>query len=355
MPFEEKVQAITVSKETTLLAAIQLMDKVRAKSLLVLEGDQFISLVSIGDVQRAIIRNLPLDTNILEAVKEDLILVTPEDSEDKIRSLMLRYRLEYMPVVDATGRLHKVWFWSDFFPEKSRPKPLPEKVPVVIMAGGVGSRLRPLTNIIPKPLVPIGEKPIVEVIVDKFHEIGVDNFYLTVNYKHEMIRFYFDSVADKSYTVEYALESKPLGTAGSLQLLKNRLKTTFFVTNCDIVIEDEYAAIYEYHKEAGNDITLVASLKNLKIPYGTVESGEAGELLGLKEKPDITFMINTGMYILEPQVLNEIPNDSFIHITEVIEKVKAKGGRVGVFPVSEDSWTDIGEWPEYQKIIERHR
>ncbi|MGB3468290.1 MAG: sugar phosphate nucleotidyltransferase, partial [Cyclobacteriaceae bacterium] len=154
------------------------------------------------------------------------------------------------------------------------------------------------------------------------------------------------------YNLSYFKEDKPLGTAGSLYLLKNKINTTFFVSNCDIVIEQDYREIYEYHKENGNLITLVASIKSSKIPYGTVESGENGELVNLKEKPELAYMVNSGMYILEPSILKYIPENMFYNITDLIDRVKNDGGRVGVFPVSEKSWLDIGEWPEYQKVLE---
>lgn len=223
----------------------------------------------------------------------------------------------------------------------------------MIMAGGQGSRLKPITNIIPKPLIPIGDKPIIEIIIDKFSTLGVSNFYLSVNYKQEMIRFYFEGVENKSYNLNYFVEPYPLGTGGSLHLLKDKISSTFFVSNCDIIIDQDYYDIYDYHTSNKNELTIVAALRLMQIPYGTLESGENGELLALKEKPELTFMINTGMYILEPHLLNEIPENTFFHITDLIEKVKERRGRVGVFPVSEGAWMDIGEWKEYNKTMKR--
>ena len=167
-----------------------------------------------------------------------------------------------------------------------------------------------------------------------------------------MIRFYFDGIK-KTYNLHYFLETNPLGTAGSLHLLRDKIDTTFFVSNCDIMIEQDYHEIYDYHTTSKNELTIVAALKHMKIPYGTLESGNNGELLSLKEKPELTFMINTGMYILEPHLLGEIPVDTFFHITDLIEKIIQRGGRVGVFPVSEGAWMDIGEWNEYNKTIKR--
>ena len=138
-----------------------------------------------------------------------------------------------------------------------------------------------------------------------------------------------------------------MGTIGSLSLIKEKINQTFFVTNCDILIEQDYSEILDYHRANGNEITIVAALKHIPIPYGIVETGENGQLMELKEKPELTFKINSGMYVLEPHLLKEIPENTFLHITELIDKIRCRKGNVGVFPVSEKSWKDIGDWNLY--------
>ena len=165
-----------------------------------------------------------------------------------------------------------------------------------------------------------------------------------------MIKEYFNKL-DKNYAVEFFEENKPLGTAGSLHLLNGKIDKTFFISNCDIIIKDDYREIYKYHKEFNNELTIVGSFRHYPIPYGTLETGENGKLISFKEKPQVSFLINSGMYILEPHLLEEIPQNKFFHITDLIEKIKIRDGRVGVFPVSEKSWIDIGEWDKYLEII----
>jgi NDP-sugar pyrophosphorylase family protein len=256
-----------------------------------------------------------------------------------------------MPVVNDKKELTKVYFWEDVFGEDEKRNQSKLNLPVVIMAGGKGTRLKPLTNVIPKPLIPIGDKTIIEEIMDRFVEVGCDDFYISVNYKAETIKQYFAQLKNDNYKTSYFQEEKPLGTAGSLFLIRDKINTTFFVSNCDIIINEDYSEILKYHRENKNELTIVAALKHYPIPYGTIKTKSKGVLDKLTEKPEITFQINSGMYILEPGLLDEIPENEFFHITHLIENIQKRDGNVGVFPVSEGSWKDIGNLDEYLKQV----
>lgn len=351
----EKINHRSVQKTTTLIQALKRMDELDKKLLLVFDEYKYVGLLSVGDIQRAIIKNQPLNSEISSAMRKNIRVCHQTDSIEKIRALMLEYRTECMPVLDGNNELFDLIFWEDEFSENVKNDEIILNIPVVIMAGGLGTRMRPLTNVIPKPLIPLKDKTIIETIIHKFSSFGADKFYLTVNYKHEMIKQYLDVIPNKPYSVEYFLEDKPLGTAGSLKLLTEKIKSTFFVSNCDILIEQDYREIYKYHIESKNEITLVGSVKNFSIPYGTLETGENGQLLKMKEKPDLTFLINSGLYILEPTVFKDIPEGQMFHITHLIECLMKQGRQVGVFPVSEKSWYDIGEWDEYLKTLRDYK
>ena len=344
------IENLKIESDKSLTDALKQMDVVGKKLLMVFSRGQFIGLLSIGDLQRAIINNIDLITHVGEILREDIVVADEGESIESIKSKMLQIRAEFMTVVNDRREIVKVIFWEDLFGSPILPPKKQFHVPVVIMAGGLGSRLKPLTNVIPKPLIPINEKTIIEHIFDRFREHGCDSFYISVNYKAELIEYYLDE-QNLPYNIVYFKENVPMGTAGSLSLLKGKIKDTFFVSNCDILIEEDYSEILEYHKRNNNEITIVAALKSYNIPYGTIKSGEKGELKELIEKPCFTFKINSGMYILEPHLIDEIPNDKFFHITQLIEKVKNRRGRVGVFPVSEKSWKDIGEWSVYLKEL----
>lgn len=332
---------------------MQSMDMLCTKLLIVVDDDGFYcGLLSIGDIQRAILQGKPLDTEIGKVLRSDYIIAKLEDSKDEIKKIMLSIRAEFMPIVNEQKEIVDVIFWEDIF-EKEKQIPLDQfDLPVVIMAGGYGSRVRPLTNVFPKPLLPIGDKSMLEEIFSRFYRHGSNRFYISVNYKAELIEFYLTN-QNLPCSIEYFKEEKPLGTAGSLHLLKGELNSTFFVSNCDILIDQDYAAILQYHREQKNEITLVSALKNIDIPYGTLNTGMNGVLESLSEKPSFTFQINSGMYILEPTALNDIPENEFFHITHLIEKLMKENRKVGVFPVSEKSWMDMGTLDDYIKIITR--
>lgn len=344
------VSDLFIDCNTSMLDAMKVMDQKKKKLLVVTQHGKYENIISIGDIQRAIIKNIPLNTTISEIKIDQKTVCKATDSMDLIKEKMSSIRAEFMPIINDKNELVDLVVWNDLFPSASENNHPPIACPVVIMAGGRGTRLKPLSNVIPKPLIPIGEKTIIEEIIARFRKAGCKDFYLSVNYKKEMIEYYLNSVGEDE-GITYFVEDKPLGTAGSLSLLKGKINTTFVVSNCDILINQDFHDVYDYHQSNNNEITLVAALKHLNVPYGVLESGENGLLEAMEEKPDLTFKINAGVYILEPHLLSEIPEGSFFHITDLIEAVKARKGRVGVFPVSEKSWLDIGEWPEYIKTV----
>lgn len=346
----KRIDNRSISSLESLLAAIKQMDAQKVKMLFVFDDEHFVSILTIGDIQRAIVKNISLETPVAQIVERNKKFAHVGDSMDDIRRKMLALRAECMPILNKQGELADVIFWRDLFEKEEtdlRPK---IELPVVIMAGGKGVRLKPLTNVIPKPLVPVGDKTILEVIMDQFESIGCHKFYMSVNYKADMMKYYLSQL-DHQYDIEFFQEEKPLGTIGSVSLLKGKITTPFFVSNCDSINEQDYRDVYDYHMNNHNDMTIVTMVKSFMIPYGVIETGEDGLMVDLKEKPEQTYQVNTGVYILNPELIDEIPEGEFFHITHLMEKVKARGGRVGCFPVSEHSWKDMGEWSEYLKMI----
>ena len=340
----------SIGLDTSLLEAMKQMDVIKVKTLFILNGEHFEGIVTLGDIQRAIINNIALKEPVSRIIDRKKIYGYKSEGADTIKAKMRKMRAEVMPILDENGELVDVWFWSDLFKKADLTEREKINLPVVIMAGGKGTRLKPITNVIPKPLVPIGDKTILETILDQFEEIGCTKFYMSVNYKADIMKYYLGQL-DHKYDIEFFQEDKPLGTIGSVSLLKGKINTPFFVSNCDSINEQDYRDVWDYHVSNHNDLTIVTMVKTFKIPYGVIETGEDGLMVSLSEKPELTYQVNTGVYILNPNCIDEIPENEFFHITHLMEKIKARGGRVGCFPVSEQAWKDMGEWPEYLKMI----
>lgn len=351
---KKREESIQIDCQSTIIQAIQQMDIINRKLLIVNKQNSFLGILSIGDIQRAILNKIDLQEAIEKILRANIAVAKESDSKEEIIATMLKYRTEFMPILDADNQLIDVIFWEDILKEKNRKEQIKEDLPVVIMAGGKGSRLKPITNIIPKPLVPVGDKTFVEIIMNSFLKNGLSNFLFSVNYKADLIKYYFEN-NDKQYSIAYFEEEKALGTAGSLALMKDHINSSFFISNCDIIVDQDYHEIYKYHKENKNDLTAVAAIKSYNIPYGTMDIGKNGLLQSLSEKPEFTYYVNAGLYILEPHLLDLIPSNQFFHITDLMEQIVSNSGRVGVFPVTEGSWMDIGEWQNYNETQERFK
>jgi NDP-sugar pyrophosphorylase family protein len=265
---------------------------------------------------------------------------------------MLNVNLGCVPVVNPTREIVQLLFWKQMFQsgEANQPKRRLD-LPVVIMAGGKGTRLAPFTSVLPKPLIPVGDRTVIEIIIDQFLPYGLDSFHLSINYKSKILKSFFEELAPK-YSVSYLEENEPRGTAGSLKALYSHSPDNLIVTNCDIVIQADYAELVSFHTDNNYDLTLVASVKDYHIPYGVCELEKGGSLARITEKPQYSFLVNTGMYVVRRDRLNLIPEQDRCDMTDLIEKIKNAGGRVGVFPIGENAWADTGEWAEYRKSLE---
>ncbi len=345
------IKNASITVKESLLDALKTMDAQKVKTLFVYSDNHFEGILTVGDIQRAIISKKALDGPVSSIIDRDKVYGYIGEGQESILAKMRRLRAEVMPILNKDGELVDVWFWDEFFNEAEPYNREKIDLPVVIMAGGKGTRLKPITNVIPKPLVPVGDKTILEVIMDQFESIGCHKFYMSVNYKADMMKYYLSQL-DHKYDIEFFMEDRPLGTIGSVSLLKGKITTPFFVSNCDSINEQDYRDVWDYHVQNHNDMTIVTMVKSFKIPYGVIETGKDGLMTALREKPEQTFQVNTGVYILNPELIDEIPEGEFFHITHLMERVQARSGRVGCFPVSENSWKDMGEWPEYLKMID---
>lgn len=341
------IEEIFINQHMIIREAIKRLDITAKKILLVVEEKKLIGTVTDGDIRRWILKNGDLNFEVQNIMnKEPRYLNLNEKYLAK--KIMMENSIESIPIVGANKEVLDIVFWNDEL-EVGINKYKDISTPVVIMAGGKGTRLYPYTKILPKPLIPIGDYSITERIINRFTNFGCHEFHLTVNYKKNMIKAYFDEL-EKKYEISYVEEEQFLGTGGSLYLLTGKINETFFVSNCDVLVEANYLDILKYHKDNRNLITMVTSLKNYTIPYGIVKLGDSGQVIGTSEKPEYDYLVNTGFYVLEPETLKDVPQNTFFHITDLINKYIDEGKKVGTYPITEKSWLDMGEFKEMDRM-----
>ena len=334
--------------------AMKKLDDSHRKVLFVMkDNSELAGVLTDGDIRRWILGGHDLGESVDKVCNKDFISVSKDYDLVEVKKIMLEYRIQALPIIGKNGNLLELLFWDTIFGDEDNVE---EKesiaIPVVIMAGGEGTRLDPFTRILPKPLIPIGYRSILEVIIDKFREYSVEKFFISVHHKAKLIKAYFDELSP-SYEIQYLDENKPLGTIGALSQLKNKVDSSIILTNCDTIILCDYSDMLKFHNEKNYDITLVGSMINHKVPYGLCEIEENGKLVNLIEKPEYSYLVSTGMYLIRKTALSLIPENTFFNITDLMEKVRDKNGSVGVYPISEKSWLDTGEWKEYNKTVER--
>lgn len=348
----DRLAKVLVEPTLDIRGALKTMDESGERILIVTDENRTLQgVVTDGDLRRWILKSRGLEEPVTQVMNPDPVVLKAGHSAEEARELMLASRKECLPVIDEYRHVLSAVWWMDLFETRVAEHNRVD-LPVVIMAGGEGTRLSPFTKVLPKPLMPIGETPIIELIIERFVQYGCGDFYLSVNYKAALIKAYFNDLGH-DYSVSYIEETEPLGTVGSLRLLKGTVDGPFFLSNCDVLVEADYGEVYRFHAEHGNHITLVGSMKQYTIPYGVCEIGDEGDLVGIREKPEYNFLVSTGLAVLEPGVLDEIPDGQVCHMTDLVNASVAAGRRVGVYPVSEKAWLDMGQFEELQETLKR--
>ena len=343
-----RIEDLIISKDITVLQAMQKLDEKGKKILFIAPDLKLEAVLTDGDVRRHILHGGKLDEKAGN-VANYKFMALPLSQRHKANDILVRKSISALPVLDAEGRIADVVFYDDSSVRVEKSLNLP----VVIMAGGLGTRLYPYTKILPKPLIPVAEKPIVEHIIDRFKSFGCVDFRMIVNHKKNMIKAYFNELTDKDYNVDFVDEEVFLGTGGGLSLLKGKIDGPFFLTNCDVLIEADYNDIYKFHKKNGNLITVVCALKHVTIPYGVFNLNNEGEIESVTEKPTFNFLTNTGMYLVDGRIIEELEENKVIGFPDIMEKYRAQGYKVGVYPVSEESWMDMGQLEELEAMRRR--
>ena len=309
---------------------------------LVNEEEKLCGCITDGDIRRFLLAGGKMESSVMAAANHQ---PKAAFTEEEAKALYHRKNYIVIPILNESGAVIDLYSGSG---NETRVRTA-LNVPVVINAGGRGTRLDPFTRVLPKPLIPVGDLPIIEHIMKEYQRYSCNQFHIIVNYKRSLLKAYF-AENERRYDIAWYDEETPLGTGGGLSLLRGKLDGTFFFTNCDNLLTANYERILEFHREHHNVITMVCAFKNFQLPYGIVEMGVNGRIENMKEKPLLSFLTNTGIYLVEPEVLDDMEDGVSIGFPEVVARQKDRGRSVAVFPVGESEWLDMGQLSELEKM-----
>ncbi len=346
-----------INNNLSIRQTIKCMRSNGLKSLFVIDKkSKLIGSISGGDIRGAILKKKNLSSSIRNIIQYSPKFIydgSPKLINKKLKIYFKKYRIENIPILNKDKTIKEIKSWNDLI--ETKPKVFKKiktlsnyKFKVVIMAGGKGSRLKPFTDILPKPLIPIKKKTIIEYILNNFIKYGLKKFIITTNYKSEILKSYLiDKFSKNSF--QFVKEKKPSGTIGSLKLIKSN--STFLVSNCDVFHKIKLNNFVDFHFKNKSDISLVVAKKKNIVPYGVCEIDNKNQIVSLKEKPTSNIFINTGLYIIGNKAISLIPNKKFYDFNDLISLALEKKLRIGAFQIKDNEWYDIGRWDEYSKTM----
>ena len=343
----------SIQNDDNLYDALINLNKNKLKCLIVKnKSNKLLGTLTDGDVRRALISGISLKEKINKIYnKKPYYLYHGNFSQEDINKTFNKEKIDLLPIVDKKLKIIDIIDINASKNYFSNSK-LKSNLSVVIVAGGKGTRLKPFTNVLPKPLIPINNSTLIELIIEKFQKSGLKKINIIVNYKRGIIKSFINNI-EKNLEINFIDEKKPLGTIGGLSLLNFLDKTPILVTNCDVLIDIDYNKFIKSHIKHSNDVTMVTSKKEFTIPYGVCDIKSNNQLKSINEKPIYDFNINTGVYLINSEVVKLIPKNKFLDLNEFIEKLINKNFKVGTFEVNDKDWIDVGQWHEYTDAIEK--
>lgn len=349
-------QKYLIKKNASIKMALKKMKNNGIKSLFIIDDNGIlIGSISGGDIRGALLKKKKIKESIKSIINYSPKFVLNQKTKlinKRLKSLFQKFKIEEIPIVNKNKNIIKVVSWTDFYKNKLKSKRVIKlskyDLRVVIMAGGKGNRLKPFTDILPKPLIPVKNKTIIEHIINSFTKFDIKKLTITTNYKSEILKSYLDKKFNKNY-LKFINEKKPLGTVGSLNLVNSN--RPFLVSNCDVLHKFKINKFLDFHFKNQNDISIVVANKKTTIPYGVCKIDKNNNLLNLKEKPSSIFLINTGLYVVNHKIIKLIPKNKYFDFNDLIRLSLQKKKKVGVFKIKDNEWHDIGKWDEFSKTI----
>ena len=337
-----EIDTILVTPMASVRDAVKVIDDGGMQIALVVGSDRkLLGALTDGDIRRGLLAGVGLDQPVGQVMNAAPRAVGVEQSVDEAVRLMRRLSIKQVPAVDANGRVVGIHWYDDEIP------PPDDDVWVVLMAGGLGTRLRPLTEHMPKPMLPVGGRPLLETIVRNFAAQGYRRIFLSVNYKSEVIREHFGDGGRLGVAIEYIVEDKRMGTAGALSLLPRRPTDPVIVMNGDLLTTVNFRQLVEFHRDQGARATMCVREHSYQVPYGVVET-DGSRLTSIVEKPTHTCFVNAGIYVVDPSALVLLPAGEPFDMPLLFESIRSSGSTASVFPIHE-YWLDVGRLDDLER------
>lgn len=349
------MKKITIYKNASINLALKQLKYSGTKCLIVLDkNNKLIGTLSDGDLRKKILYSGNTKGNISNVFNKNPHTIFEGDinkNRKKLKYLFIKKKLSIIPIIKKNNQFVKIYTYEHLIKKKQKKKKNNLICPVIIMAGGKGTRLKPFTNILPKPLMPINDKTVIEKIITNFKQQGFREFIITINYKSEILKAYFKELK-LNVKIKIFEEKNPLGTVGVLSSLK-KLTQDFILTNCDNIYNFEYSKMLESHKNSKNDLTMCTTQKKLKVPYGVCEIKNSN-IIKIIEKPKYRFKVNAGIYVIKKTIIKLIKKNKKLDMDKFLLLLFSKNKKIGPFEIKENQWNDTGQWNELIKTIKKY-
>lgn len=342
---QDPIKRHMLTRETTIQEALETIERTGAEIALICEGNKLYGIVTDSDVRKGILKGVSVQEPIDRIVNQRFRYAFSDEPSERVWQRMTEQHIRQMPIINRNGEVVDLLLMNH-----RAPAPKLQTAPVLIMAGGLGTRLRPLTDQIPKPMVNIGGKPLLHILIERLRIEGYQNIILSVHYRKEDIQEYFGDGESFGVHLRYVEETKRMGTAGAIQLAKDMLHEPFLVINGDIMTKLNFRQFISFHLQQQAMLTIASAPYEIRVPYGVIEADEE-KVRNIAEKPSYQLLVNAGMYCMTPEIIEYIPENQYFDMTELIAVLLANGASVTHFPIHE-YWLDIGRMPDYEKANE---
>lgn len=338
------VQKLIISANLSIKEALKKVELSGQRCVYIEKNKKLIGSLTDGDIRKLIIKDVNLNKKITNFYnKSPKFLEKNNFSISKAKKILLKYKIDSLPITNKK-KIVQVITWRDIVKNKISS----QRNSIFIIAGGRGERLMPFTSILPKPLIPVNGTPIIKLIIDSFNSENVKEIYVSLNYKHSIIKSYIKSEI-KEKKIIFLTEKKPLGTIGSIRLAnKKKLSNNFIVSFCDIFFQNNMQSVMNFHENNKNDLTIVVAQKKIQVPYGVCKITKKGNFIKINEKPISKQFVNVGYYIFNKKMLKFVPKGKKMDVTELIKKIKFNKRKIKVYPIEDENWFDVGQWSNYK-------